>query len=711
MKKYFLLFCLPALFLSCENKQNTNDKFPPIEVKYPVTSKVDSVDVYHGVEVKDPYRWLEDDRSTETEAWVKEENKVTEGYLSKIPFRDQVKKRLTEIWNYPKFSSPFKGGDKYYYFKNDGLQNQSVLYQQSSLEGEPSVFLDPNKLSSDGTIALMNISFSKDGKLAAYAVAKSGSDWNDIYIMDAESKQLLPDSINWAKFTGIAWQGEGFYYSRYDKPEGSAYSSKNEFHKVYYHKIGDPQDKDELIYEDADHPLRNFYASTTEDEEFLIVTASEGTSGNALFIKPRMTGEFVSVVDNFKNDHNVVGNLNEEEILMITNLDAPNNKLVRVNLKKPEESNWVEVIPNTDELLSSVTMAGGKLIVKYISDAKSKVQQFDYDGTKVADVQLPDLGTASGFYGKKDDNEVFYKFTSFTFPSNIYKYDIKENTSSLFRASEVDFDASKYETKQVFYESKDGTKVPMFIVHKKGLKLDGTNPTYLYAYGGFDISLLPRFSAATIVWLENGGIYAQPNIRGGGEYGQAWHEAGMKHNKQNVFDDFIAAGEYLIDQKYTSSERLAIAGGSNGGLLVGACMTQRPELFKVAFPAVGVLDMLRYHKFTIGWAWAVEYGSSDEEEHFQNLFKYSPLHNIKNTSYPATMVITADHDDRVVPAHSFKFAATLQEKNQGSNPVLIRIETKAGHGAGKPTSKIIEEKADVYSFAWYNMMFEPKLQK
>ncbi|BDD08335.1 prolyl endopeptidase [Fulvitalea axinellae] len=718
-KSVLLLACATGFaFASCGGGDGRNVKeaavksnFKPIAVNYPETKTVDQTDDYFGTKVADPYRWLEADTAKDTEAWVKAQNVVTDGYLEQIPFRSNIKDRLEKIWNYPKFGSPFKAGDKWYFFKNNGLQNQSVLYQQASLDGEPTEFLDPNKLSEDGTVALGSVAFSRDGKYLAYSVSRSGSDWKEIFVMDVATKKLLADHIKWSKFSGIAWQGNGFYYSRYDAPsEGSAYSGKNKFHKVYFHKVGESQDADKLIYEDKEHELRNFYAYTTEEEDVLVLSASEGTSGNMLMVKPTGSASFITLVDNFDNDHSVVESV-DGGVLVKTNLDAPNNRLVKVDFKKPTTENWKDLIPNKDKLLQSVSLVGGKMMVKYMEDATSKVYRYELDGKELGEVALPGIGTASGFGGKKTDKEVFYSFTSFTFPSNIYKYDIESNKSELFRASEIDFKAEDYETKQVFYTSKDDTKVPMFITHKKGLKLDGTNPTYLYAYGGFDISLTPYFSTTMLVWLENGGVYAQPNIRGGGEYGQAWHEGGMKLNKQNVFDDFIAAGEYLIKENYTSKERLAIAGGSNGGLLVGACMTQRPDLYKVAFPAVGVLDMLRYHKFTIGWAWAVEYGSSDEKEHFDNLIKYSPLHNVKDAEYPATMILTADHDDRVVPAHSFKFAATLQKHQQGQNPTLIRIESKAGHGAGKPTDKIIEEKADVFAFAWYNMGFEPELAK
>lgn len=678
--------------------------------KYPQTKKVDTVDTYFGQAIPDPYRWLEDDMSAETTDWVKAQNEVTGGYLSQIPYRDKVKKRLEQLWNYPKYSAPFKIAGKYFFYKNNGLQNQAVLYLQKDLKSDAEVLLDPNSWAADGTIALGNVSVSRNGKYLAYSFAKSGSDWNTIKVMDLETRELLQDSINWVKFSGMSWKDDGFYYSRYDKPTGSDLSTKNEFHKVYYHRIGDDQSKDVLVFEDKHAPLRNFYAQTTEDERFLIINGSEGTSGNNIVAKDLSLkgGAFVTVVDNFENDHSVFQNI-DDKLLMFTNLDAPNQRIVTFSLKDPKS--WTNLIPETESRIQNADIVGGKLFVEYLVDASDRVYRFDLNGKKEGEVKLPGVGSV-GFSGRKDDKECFYTFTSFTFPTTIYRYNVETNASELFQKPEIDFDTEAYESKQVFYTSKDGTKVPMFIVHKKGLILDGKNPTYLYSYGGFDISMTPGFSISRLVWLENGGVYAQPAIRGGGEYGDRWHKGGMLLNKQNVFNDFIAAGEYLINAKYTSSSKLAIAGGSNGGLLVGATMTQRPDLAKVAFPAVGVMDMLRYEQFTIGWAWAVEYGSVKDSTQFKNLLSYSPLHNLKEgTQYPATMITTADHDDRVVPAHSFKFAATLQEKHSGENPVLIRIETKAGHGAGKPTSKVIEEQADIYSFAWYNMGVVPPIAK
>ncbi|AHM61668.1 Family S9A serine protease [Flammeovirgaceae bacterium 311] len=703
-----------------EVNQETNRNAEMQTPKYPLTQKVDTIDTYFGEQVADPYRWLEDDRSAETEAWVKAQNLVTETYLDLIPYRDKIKDRLTRIWNYPKTGAPSREGNAWYVYRNNGLQNQYVLYRMDQPGQDGEVFLDPNKWSEDGTVALGSVSFSKDGRYVAYSVSESGSDWQTIRVMEAASQKQLNDEVRWVKFSGMSWAGDGFYYSAYDAPkDGDALKGKNEYHKIYYHKLGTPQSQDRLVYEDKQHPLRNFYAQTTEDERFLIIYGSEGTSGNNVLVKDlsKPNSQLVSVVEDFKKDHNVV-DADGNSLLLLTTLDAPNKRLVRVDLGMPQSQNWIDVIPETSRLLESAETAGGKLFVTYMQDAASKVYQYSKQGKQEHELQLPDIGSASGFDAKPEDQELYYTFTSFTSPGTIYRYNIQTGESTLFEAPKLDFDFASYETKQVFYTSKDGTKVPMFIVHKRGLKLDGSNPTYLYSYGGFDISMRPAFSVARLAWLEQGGIYAQPSIRGGGEYGQAWHEGGMKQSKQNVFDDFIAAAEYLINEKYTSKEKLAVSGGSNGGLLVGAVMTQRPDLFQVALPAVGVLDMLRYHKFTIGWAWAVEYGSSeDSQEMFRYLLGYSPLHNIKEgVAYPATMVTTADHDDRVVPAHSFKFISTLQEKGAPGerapgNPYLIRIETKAGHGAGKPTAKQIEEWADRYAFTWYNMNFIPDFDR
>ncbi len=708
MKKYTLLLAIITLFITACNQQDNYVTHEPIA--YHVSKKVDQSDDYFGTKVADPYRWLEDDQAEDVKQWVIEQNKVTFNYLNSIPFRSKVKDRLSAIWNYPKFSAPFRKGDHYYFYKNDGLQNQDVLFTMDGLKGEPRLFLDPNKFSDDGTIALSGLSFSKDAAYCAYAVSTGGSDWKEIFVMQVNTQQKMEDHLNWVKFSGISWHGDGFYYSRYDAPvEGEELTSSNEYHKVYYHKLGTLQDDDVLIYEDPTKPHRNFYAQITEDERFLILYSSQSTSGNMLFCKDLQAevGEFVTIVDNFENDHWVIDNTGDK-LLVETNLNADMSKLVLVDPMNPRVDHWKDIIPESENKLYSVSMIGGKLFAKYLIDASHRVHIFDVAGNFEREIKLPALGTTTGFGGEKEDSITFYTFTSFTYPTSIYMYNINDNTSTLFRESGVDFNPDDYETKQVFYTSKDGTKIPMFIVHKKGIELNGENPTLLYGYGGFNINILPNFKISRLILLENGGVYAVANLRGGGEYGEAWHKAGMLLKKQNVFDDFIGAAEYLIKEKYTSPEKLAISGRSNGGLLVGAVMTQRPELFKVALPGVGVMDMLRYHKFTIGWAWADEYGSSDTSLYFDYLYGYSPVHNLKEgVNYPATLVTTADHDDRVVPAHSFKFIATLQEKHVGDNPVLIRIETKAGHGKGKPTSKRIEEAADELTFIFYNMGVTP----
>lgn len=679
------------------------------QLKYPETKKVDVVDDYFDTKVSDPYRWLEDDNSEETANWVIEQNNVTDQYLSQIPFRDKLKERFEKLYNFPKFGAPFRAGDKYYFFKNDGLQNQSVMYVKDKLDGEAKVFFDPNKLSEDGTISLATFAFSKDGKTFAYATASGGSDWNEYFVMDVASGKKLSDHLKWIKFSGMAWKDNGFFYSRFPEPTGSELSTKNQYSKVYYHKIGDDQNKDVVIYEDPTKPDRGFSAGTTEDERFLIIYFSEGTSNNGFLVKDlsKPNSKFVSIVDDLNNNYSIVDNI-DDKLLVLTDYNASNYKLVLIDPKNPARENWKDVIPETKNVLQSVQIFGEKLFATYMQDASHHVYVYNLNGNFESEIKLPSLGSV-GFSGRRDDKIAFYSFTSFTFPSTIYKLDISTKKSDLYQQIELDFDFDNYETKQVFYQSKDGTKVPMFIVHKKGLQLDGNNPTYLYSYGGFNISLNPSFSTSRLMFLENGGVFAMPNIRGGGEYGEEWHKAGMLDKKQNVFDDFIAAAEYLIKEGYTNPSKLACAGGSNGGLLIGAVINQRPDLFKVAIPQVGVMDMLRFHKFTIGYYWAVEYGSSDDPEQFKYLYKYSPLHNIKtDLDYPATLVTTADHDDRVVPAHSFKYIATLQEKYTGENPVLIRIETKAGHGAGKPTSKIIDEVADVWGFIFYNLGIEPK---
>jgi prolyl oligopeptidase len=705
MKNTSLLLISIAIMMTISSCCNQQDK-----IDYPVTQKVDQTDDYFGVQVADPYRWLEDDNSEETAEWVKAQNAVTNAYLQNIPFRQKIVDRLTEIWNYPRYRTPVKKGDKYYFRKNDGLQNQDVLYVMTGEDGEPEVLLDPNTLSDDGTVALSSWEISKDGKYLGYLIARAGSDWQDIYVMDLDTRETLADHVRWVKFSGISWKGNGFFYSSYDPPaEGEELSNVNENHKVYYHEVGTSQDQDILIYENREYPRRNYYSGTTEDERFLLMYEVESTSGNALYFSDLGSKhtEFVKIADGFEYDYGVIGNI-DDHLLIRTNEGAPKGMVYMVDTKDPD-ANRTTVIPEKEEVLQSISIIGGKLVTEYMVDASSKVYIHDLGGTQEALLELPCIGSFGGLSGRSDDNTAFYTFTSFTYPSTVFKLDISENSSEVFFDAGIDFDAEAYETKQLFYTSKDGTKVPMFIVHRKGLELDGNNPTLLYGYGGFNVSLTPFFSTSNLILLENGGVYALANIRGGGEYGEEWHDAGTKLQKQNVFDDFIAAGEYLIGQGYTSNEKLAIMGGSNGGLLVGACMTQRPDLFRVAFPQVGVLDMLRYHKFTIGWAWATDYGTSeDDSTMFSYLLGYSPLHNIRSgVDYPATLVFTADHDDRVVPAHSFKFIATLQEKNTGPNPVLIRIESKAGHGAGTPVSKIIEEVADQWSFMFYNMDVDP----
>jgi prolyl oligopeptidase len=710
MIKHTSIIALSSLIVMASCKNNPSETVEtPEKLVYPKTEKVNQVDDYFGTKIEDPYRWLENDTAENTKHWVEEQRKVTEGYLSKIPFRQKLGKRIEELMNFPKYGSPFKVGEYTFFYKNDGLQNQSILYFQKGNEA-PKVFLDPNTLSKDGTAAMNLMGFSNDNKYVAYAINQSGSDWETMYVIEIATQKQLSDKLDWVKFSGASWKGNGFYYSRYDAPvKGKEFSNVNEYHKVYYHKLGDDQSKDELVYEDKKHPKLYLNAGVTEDERFLILYTSAGTSGNELFYKDLGTGqkEFDMLFKGFDYDYGVIDNVGDK-LLVKTNDGAPNQQVVLVDPKNPARENWKPVIPEKPELMESASTCGGKLFVSYLKDVATHVYQYDLGGKLEHEIALPGLGTAGGFSGKAKEKEFYYTYTSFTYPTSIFKYDIASGKSELFRKTEVKFNVDEYESKQVFYTSKDGTKVPMFIVSKKGLKLDGTNPTLLYAYGGFNASMNPSFSSSRIAFLEQGGVFVVANIRGGGEYGEAWHKAGMLEKKQNVFDDFIAAAEYLIKEKYTSSERLAIQGGSNGGLLIGACMTQRPDLFKVCLPAVGVLDMLRYHKFTVGWGWAVEYGSSDSSSQFSYLVKYSPLHNVKNVSYPATLVTTADHDDRVVPAHSFKFAATLQEKNAGNNPMLIRIDSKAGHGAGKPTAKVIEEQADIYSFIFYNMGIEPK---
>ena len=675
-------------------------------ITYPKADKVNTVDVYFGTKVADPYRWLENDTSAQTAAWVAAENKVTQEYLSKIPFRGALLKRLTDVANYEKIGTPFKKHGKYYFYRNDGLQNQSVLYVQDSLKGEPRVFLDPNKLSADGTVALTGTSFSHDGKYVAYTISRSGSDWTEIYVLNAADGTPLEDHIVWAKFTSATWHGDGFYYSAYDAPEkGKEFSNMNENHKIYYHKLGTPQSADRLVYENKAYPKRFYSASVSDDETLLFVYESGDGAGNALYVKDltKPDAPLTAMATDMKYQYYPVETI-DGKTYIFTNYGAPRYRIMATTADKPAQKDWTEVVAEGQSVLSGVQVIGGKLLLTYDKDVANHAYVYSLDGKMEHEVKLPGLGSV-GFSGDKDDRECFFTFTSFTIPGAVYRYDIGQNTYSLLRAPKVDFDSDGFITEQVFYPSKDGTRIPMFLTYKKGLKHDGRNPVYLYGYGGFNIGLNPSFSSSRIPFLESGGIYAQANLRGGGEYGEEWHQAGTKMKKQNVFDDFIAAAEWLIKNGYTGKDKIAIVGGSNGGLLVGACMTQRPDLFRVAVPQVGVMDMLRYHKFTIGWNWASDYGTSDDsKEMFEYLKSYSPLHNLKKgTRYPATLVTTADHDDRVVPAHSFKFAATLQECNDGTHPTLIRIDSKAGHGAGKPMSKVLEEQADIYGFIMYNL--------
>ncbi|MDO8897911.1 MAG: prolyl oligopeptidase family serine peptidase [Bacteroidales bacterium] len=704
MKKISLAFLLLVMMSSCTTHQES--------ILYPETLKGEQKDIYFGTEIADPYRWLEDDNSAETAAWVADQNAVTNDYLKNIPFREALRNRLETIWNFPRTGVPFKRGGRYYFFKNDGLQNQSVLYVQENLETEPQIMLDPNTFSTDGTISLGNVSASPDGKYLAYAISRGGSDWNEIVVMEIENRKMLSDTINWVKFSGISWLEDGFFYSAYNTPEaGQALSGSNEFHKVFYHKLGTLQSDDKIIFEDKTNPKRNFYANVTKDQSFIVISESQSTSGNALYVKKANDPKsvFVKIAEGFDFDYNVIDNLGDQ-LLVITTNGAPKKQVVMIDPKNPLKENWTVVIPESENVLSSVSLVGDYIYAQYLEDANSKAYFFDYEGTKISQMELPTLGTISGFSGEKGDPVAFYGFTSFTFPSSVYKFDLNEKKTELYAGSDVDFNPEAFVTEQIFFESKDGTKVPMFLTFKKGIKLNGKNPVLLYGYGGFNISVTPSFNVARLPFLEQGGIYASVNLRGGGEYGKEWHEAGQQLKKQNVFDDFIGAAEFLIKEKYTQPSKIAIMGGSNGGLLVGACMTQRPDLFKVAIPIVGVLDMLRYQDFTIGWAWASDYGRSDDnEEMFKYLLGYSPLHNIKEgIHYPATLAVTADHDDRVVPAHTFKFMAELQSKHKGANPVLARIESQAGHGAGKPTSKLIEESADIYSFIMHNLGMNPK---
>jgi prolyl oligopeptidase len=695
------LLLISPIFVNAQHTSPNNNT-----MTYPKTNKIDASDTYFGNTVKDPYRWLEDDRSTETKAWVEAENLVTQNYLKRIPFRPAIKSRLETLWNYEKFTAPFKEGAFTYFYKNDGLQNQYVLYRQKE-KSNPEVFLNPNTFSKDATTSLAGIEFSKDGSIAAYQISEGGSDWRKVITLNTVNQEIIGDTLIDVKFSGLAWKGnEGFYYSSYDKPaEGSQLSGLTQFHKLYFHRNGSSQKEDMLVFGGEQTQRRYIGAGVTDDERFLVITAAESTTGNELYFQDlsKPGSPIVNVVNDFKGDHSIIDNQGSK-LFIFTNLNAPNYKVVTVDASNPGPENWKDLIPETDNVLN-VSTAGGKIFANYLKDATSLVLQYDMDGNLERNVTLPGVGSASGFYAKKSEKELYYTFTSYIYPPTIFKYIIANGQSIEYKKSGVKFDPSNFVSKQVFYTSKDGTKIPMIITHKKGIELNGKNPTLLYGYGGFSVSLTPAFSTSNIILLEQGGIYAVPNLRGGGEYGEKWHLGGTKMNKQNVFDDFIAAAEYLISNKYTSKEYLAVSGGSNGGLLVGAVMSQRPELFKVALPAVGVLDMLRYNKFTAGAGWAYDYGTAeDSKEMFEYLIKYSPYHALKpGVSYPATLITTADHDDRVVPAHSFKFAARLQEFHKGASPALIRIETNAGHGAGKPTTKIIEEQVDKWAFMLYNM--------
>ena len=692
-----------ALLSGCQTVRQDSARSLP-KTAYPATTRTNQIDDYHGVSVEDPYRWLEDDNAADTKAWVEAQNQVTFAYLDRIAERPLLKQRLTELWNYERYGIPFKQGDRYFYFKNDGLQNQSVLYTLPSLDAEPRVLLDPNQLSADGTVALSGLSVSDDGRRLAYGIAKSGSDWQEWQVRDVTTGQDLEDHIRWVKFSGAAWtkDGSGFFYSRYDEPkEDQKLTKVNKFQKLYFHRLGTPQAEDALIYDRPDQPDWGFGGAVTEDGRYLIIGVSQGTDPkNRVFFKDLQSANapVVELLNDFDASYNFIDN-DGPVFWFHTDEGAPRSRVIAVDTRAPGRDHWKEIIPEAAETLTGVGVVGNRFVANYLKDARSQVKVFDLAGQFQREVELPGIGSAGGFGGKRHDRETFYSFMSFNRPATIFRYDLESGASVPFREPKVAFNPDDYETRQVFYTSKDGTRVPMFISHKKGLKLNGRNPTLLYGYGGFNISLTPSFSVANLVWMERGGVYAMPNLRGGGEYGEEWHQAGTKLNKQNVFDDFIAAAEWLVANQYTSPRRLAISGGSNGGLLVGACMTQRPDLFGAALPAVGVMDMLRFHQFTIGWAWTSDYGSSENADEFRALYAYSPLQNLKpGVRYPATLVTTADHDDRVVPAHSFKFAARLQECHAGENPVLIRIETKAGHGAGKPTTKLIEEAADRLGF-------------
>jgi prolyl oligopeptidase len=706
MKKTLLTMALSVSIASFGQSQKENP------IKYPQTQKGETVDVYFDTKVADPYRWLEDDKSVETAAWVKAQNEVTYDYLSKIPFRDALKSRMEKLWNYEKIGAPSKEGNYTFYFKNNGLQNQSVMYRKDA-KGVETVFLDPNTFSKKGTTSLGEVDFSKDGSKVAYSISEGGSDWRKVILMDVESKKILEDTLVDVKFSGVSWKGnEGFYYSSYDKPKGSELSAKTDQHKLYFHKLGTSQKEDIVIF-GLDQKRRYVGGYVTEDNRFLVISAANSTYGNELYIQDltKSNSPIITIVDNFNSANSIIEN-EGGKLFIDTDLNAPNKRIVTVDVTNPKPENWKDFIPETENVLSPTT-GGGYFFANYMKDAVSVIKQYDYSGKFIREIKLPGVGTAGGFGGKKTEKTLYFSFANYTTPGSIFAFEPKSGNSEVYQKPKVDFKSEDYVSTQVFYSSKDGTKIPMIITHKKGVKLNGKNPTILYGYGGFNVSLTPSFSIANAIWMENGGVYAVANLRGGGEYGKKWHNAGTKMQKQNVFDDFIAAAEYLIAQKYTSSDFLAIRGGSNGGLLVGATMTQRPELMKVALPAVGVMDMLRYHTFTSGAGWAFDYGTSqDSKEMFEYLKNYSPVNNVKKgTHYPATMVTTGDHDDRVVPAHSFKFAAELQEKQAGANPVLIRIDVNAGHGAGKSVAATIQENVDIQAFTLYNMGFQalPKL--
>lgn len=693
---------LPALiflaaFLNTANAQ---------DIVYPAPHKGNVTDTYFNVTVADPYRWMEDDNSADVKKWVTEENAVTNDYLSKIPFRDSLKARMSALWNYPKYSAPVKAGKRYFYFKNDGLQNQPVLYMMPGLNYVPMAYFDQNKLSTDGTVNIQSISADKNGTHMAFMLSKAGSDWNEMRIKETANLKTLPEILSWVKFSSVAWKDSGFYYSRYDEPGADAYTKRNENHKIYYHQLNTSQRDDSLVWEDKEHPLRIFSASTTDDERFLVISSSEGSSGNSIMIQDlsKKGSKPVVITDKFLHQFSLVGSIGKE-VLFRTDYKAPRYRLIAINPAMPAETNWREIVGQQNDILQQVSLAGKDMVLHYMKDASSHLYIYDTNGKWKAEIPLESFGTVSEINTSTSDSLFFFSLTTFTAPPTVYRFNL--NNMRLYKQFQVKlpYNPSDYETEQVFYTSKDQTKIPMFLVHKKGMKPSPETPTLLFGYGGFNISKTPEFKPERLVFLEQGGLFVMANLRGGGEYGDEWHKAGTKLHKQNVFDDFISAAEYLIKQNYTSPSKLAISGRSNGGLLVGAVMIQRPELFRVALPAVGVMDMLRYHKFTIGWSWANDYGTSDKEDEFKAIYKYSPLHNLKeNVKYPATFITTADHDDRVVPAHSFKFAATLQEKYVGENPMLIRIDTEAGHGAsGKPTGKMIEEQSDIFSFLFYHL--------